>query len=84
MRDRGNSRDVRNRANNLCSRYEIIEERLLKLLNNEDKIFSLCHFKASPKIPLAENPAQTGVGGAPKFFLNWLTFALSPYDADHK
>ena len=25
----------------------------------------------------------TGRGGAPKFFLNWLTFALLPYDPDH-
>ena len=24
-----------------------------------------------------------GGGGAPKFFSNWLTFAHSPYDADH-
>ena len=26
---------------------------------------------------------NTGRGGAPKFFLDWLTFALKPYDADH-
>ncbi len=25
----------------------------------------------------------TGRGGAPKFLKNWLTFARSPYDADH-
>ena len=24
-----------------------------------------------------------GRGGAPKFFLDWLTFAFSPYDPDH-
>ena len=26
---------------------------------------------------------STGRGGAPKFFLNWLTSASKPYDADH-
>ena len=28
--------------------------------------------------------ASLGGAGAPKFFLNWLTFAHSPYDPDHK
>ena len=31
----------------------------------------------------SESQPITGRGGAPKFFLNWLTFALLPYDADH-
>ena len=33
--------------------------------------------------PLRRAQPTTGGGGAPKLFLNWLTFALSPYDADH-
>ena len=26
---------------------------------------------------------MSGRGGAPKFFLDWLTFAFSPYEPDH-
>ena len=37
----------------------------------------------SESTPLRRSQPTTGGGGAPKFFLNWLTFALSPYDADH-
>ncbi len=33
--------------------------------------------------PLRRTQPTTGGGGAPKFFLDWLTFARSPYDADH-
>ena len=35
-----------------------------------------------PQGARSENGDPAG-GGAPKFFLNWLTFAHSPYDADH-
>ncbi len=34
------------------------------------------------KYPASESPANHWGGGAPKFFLNWLTFARVPYDAD--
>ena len=36
----------------------------------------------SESTPLRRPQSTTGGGGAPKFFLNWLTFARSPYDAD--
>ncbi len=36
----------------------------------------------SESTPLRRTQPITGGGGAPKFFLNWLTFARSPYDAD--
>ena len=50
-------------------------------LNNE---FMLVPFQnESESTPLRRSQPTTGGGGAPKFFLNWLTFALSPYDADH-
>ena len=37
----------------------------------------------SESTPLWRAQPTTGGGGAPKFFLYWLTFARSPYDADH-
>ena len=32
----------------------------------------------------AEKSSSLGGAGAPKFLKNWLTFAHSPYDPDHK
>ncbi len=35
------------------------------------------NFETSQKVPRVGGPLRlTGRGGAPKFFLNWLTFAL--------
>ena len=48
------------------------------------KLIMLVPFQnESESTPLRRSQPTTGGGGAPKFFLNWLTFALSPYDADH-
>ena len=46
-------------------------------------IFTVPFQNESESTPLRRSQPTTGGGGAPKFFLNWLTFALSPYDADH-
>ncbi len=45
-------------------------------------IFTVPFQSESESTPLRRAQPTTGGGGAPKFFLNWLTFARSPYDAD--
>ncbi len=49
---------------------------------NKIKFRSVPFQSESESTPLRRAQPTTGGGGAPKFFLNWLTFARSPYDAD--
>ena len=56
---------------------------MLKIKLKIIKIFTVPFQNESESTPLRRSQPTTGGGGAPKFFLNWLTFALSPYDADH-
>ena len=50
---------------------------------NKDKILIVPFQSESESTPLRRTQPATGGGGARKFFLDWLTFARSPYDADH-
>ncbi len=64
-------------------RTDLYTLEMLEKIKIRDKKILLCHFRASQKVPRFGGPSQPlGGGGAPKFFLNWLTFARLPYDAD--
>ena len=58
--------------------YNISEDIIKKLKTAKNSQASSCS-------PQGRRMASSlGVAGAPKFFLNWLTFAHSTYDPDHK